>query len=64
MTQPVPTQTALERWHEVASGGSKPEALAAILHEDGLITDFKVMIRPLKAVNKVWEMMGAQLQKS
>ena len=32
--------------------------------EDGLITDFKVMIRPLKAINKVWEMMGAQLEKS
>jgi hypothetical protein len=28
---------------------------------DGFITDFKVMIRPLKAVNKVWEMMAAQL---
>ena len=30
--------------------------------EDGMIADFKVMIRPLKAVNKVWEMMAAQLQ--
>ena len=29
--------------------------------EDGLIADFKVMIRPLKAVNKVWEAMAAQL---
>ena len=28
---------------------------------DGKITDFKVMVRPLKAINKVWEMMGAQL---
>jgi hypothetical protein len=27
----------------------------------GKITDFKVMVRPLKAINKVWEMMGAQL---
>lgn len=27
----------------------------------GLIADFKVMVRPLKAINKVWEMMGAQL---
>lgn len=35
-----------------------------IIHfnEDGKISDFKVMVRPLKAVNKVWEMMGAQLQ--
>lgn len=31
--------------------------------EDGLITDFKVMVRPLKAVNKVWEMMAAQLKR-
>ncbi|MBX7536571.1 nuclear transport factor 2 family protein [Qipengyuania sp. GH1] len=29
---------------------------------DGKIVDFKVMIRPLKAVNKVWDMMAAQLQ--
>ena len=29
---------------------------------EGMIADFKVMIRPLKAVNKVWEMMAAQLQ--
>ena len=28
------------------------------------INDFKVMVRPLKAINKVWEMMAAQLQKS
>lgn len=30
--------------------------------EAGLIRDFKVMVRPLKAINKVWEMMAAQLQ--
>lgn len=30
--------------------------------EDGKIIDFKVMVRPLKAVNKLWEMMAAQLQ--
>ena len=28
----------------------------------GQIIDFKVMIRPLKAMNKVWELMAAQLQ--
>ncbi|MEO9461816.1 MAG: nuclear transport factor 2 family protein [Marinomonas sp.] len=33
-------------------------------NDEGLITDFKVMVRPLKAVNKVWEMMGAQLEKA
>ena len=30
--------------------------------EDGMIADFKVMVRPVKAVNKVWEMMAAQLE--
>ncbi|MEQ1494341.1 MAG: nuclear transport factor 2 family protein [Novosphingobium sp.] len=28
----------------------------------GKIMDFKVMVRPVKAVNKLWEMMAAQLQ--
>ncbi len=28
---------------------------------DGKIHDFKVMVRPLKAINKVWEMMASQL---
>jgi hypothetical protein len=31
---------------------------------EGQISDFKVMVRPLKAINKVWEMMGAQLAKA
>lgn len=31
--------------------------------EDGLITDFKVMIRPLKAVNMVHRQMGEMLAK-
>lgn len=123
----------LKRWHEVIEGGSSPEALSAIIHEnavfhspvvhtpqvgraivvaylsaagntlgndsfqyvrelvdgenammefttemdgihvngidlirfdaDGMITDFKVMVRPLKAVNKVWEQMAAMLEK-
>ena len=29
---------------------------------DGKIKDFKVMVRPMKAMNKLWEMMAAQLQ--
>ncbi|WP_199553721.1 nuclear transport factor 2-like protein [Sandaracinobacteroides hominis] len=29
---------------------------------DGLITNFKVMVRPLKAVNLLHQLMGAQLQ--
>ena len=31
--------------------------------EESLIKDFKVIVRPLKAVNKVWEMMAAQLER-
>jgi hypothetical protein len=31
--------------------------------EEGMIVDFKVMVRPLKAVNKVWEQMAAMLEK-
>lgn len=30
--------------------------------EAGKIIDFKVMVRPVKAVNKLWEMMATQLQ--
>lgn len=30
-------------------------------NEEGKISDFKVMVRPLKAINKVWETMAAQL---
>lgn len=30
-------------------------------NNEGKISDFKVMVRPLKAINKVWEMMAAQL---
>ena len=31
-------------------------------NEQGLVTDFKVMVRPLKAVNKLHELMGRMLQ--
>jgi len=30
-------------------------------NEEGKISDFKVMVRPLKAINKVWEKMGEML---
>ena len=30
----------------------------------GKIKDFKVMVRPMKAMNKLWELMGAQLAKT
>ena len=32
--------------------------------DEGMIKDFKVMVRPLKAVNMLWEKMGAQLAKA
>ena len=28
-------------------------------NDDGLITEFKVMVRPLQAVNMLWQQMGA-----
>lgn len=126
-------ELGLKRWHEILNGGSKPEALATIIHPDavfhspvvhtpqqgsqiviaylsaasqtlgndsfeyvrelvdgndamlefttemdgihvngvdiirfdhgGFIVEFKVMVRPLKAVNKVWEMMATQLER-
>jgi len=31
---------------------------------DWKIRDFKVMVRPLKAINKLWELMAAELQKT
>ena len=30
----------------------------------GKIKDFKVMVRPMKAMNKLWELMAAQLEKA
>ena len=31
---------------------------------DWKIRDFKVMVRPLKAINKLWELMAAELEKN
>ena len=31
--------------------------------DDGMIRDFKVMVRPLKAINKVWEVMAGELER-
>ena len=31
-------------------------------NDDGLITEFKVMVRPLKAINLIHQKMGALLQ--
>mgnify|MGYP001360060839 FL=1 len=32
--------------------------------DDGLITQFKVMVRPLQAVNMLWQHMGTQLEQA
>jgi hypothetical protein len=32
--------------------------------DDGMIRDFKVMVRPLKAINKVWELMAGELERA
>lgn len=32
--------------------------------DDGLITQFKVMLRPLQAVNMLWQKMGEQLESA
>jgi len=32
-------------------------------NDEGLIQDFKVMVRPLKAINKVWDEMAKMLEK-
>ena len=32
--------------------------------DGGKIKDFKVMVRPMKAMNKLWELMAAQLEKA
>ena len=43
--------------------GIKINGIDLIRFDDaGKIIDFKVMVRPLKAVNKLWEMMATQLQ--
>ena len=33
-------------------------------NEDGKITHFKVMVRPLQAVNMLWEKMGLALDQA
>ena len=45
-------------------GGIHVNGIDLIQFDDvGMIKDFKVMVRPLKAVNKVWEEMAAMLDK-
>jgi hypothetical protein len=62
----------LNEWHESKSAvlefqstieGVLVNGVDIISWNDaGLITHFKVMVRPLKAVNKLHEMMGRMLQ--
>lgn len=47
---------------ETEIGGKYVNGIDIIhFNEQGLIDDFKVFIRPLQAVNAVWESMGATL---
>ena len=56
-------QVMLEFTDEV--DGIKINGIDLILFDDtGKIKDFKVMVRPMKAMNKLWELMGAQLAKA
>lgn len=49
---------------ETVLGGIQVNGVDLIRFDDeGLIADFKVLVRPLKAVNAVWEAMAAQLTK-
>ena len=48
---------------ESEMGGKYVNGVDIIDFDDhGLITEFKVMVRPLQAVNMLWEKMGAQLE--
>ncbi len=43
-------------------GGIHVNGIDLIAFDDaGMIKDFKVMVRPMKAMNKLWELMAAQL---
>jgi len=50
---------------ETTMGGKYVNGVDMItFNDDGMITEFKVMIRPLQAVNLIHQMMGAQLEES
>ena len=49
---------------EAEMGGKYVNGVDIIdFNDDGLITRFKVMVRPLQAVNMLWEQMGKQLEQ-
>ncbi len=49
--------------HEKEIDGIKINGVDIITFADGKITHFKVMVRPLKAMNLLHQLMGAQLAK-
>ena len=49
---------------ECVMDGIKVNGVDMITIRDGLIVDFKVMVRPLKAINMVHQKMMAMLEKS
>ena len=54
-------QVLLEFTNQI--GGIYINGIDLIEFDDmGKIKDFKVMVRPMKAMNKLWELMAAQLQ--
>ena len=54
-------QVLLEFTNEI--DGIHVNGIDLIAFDDaGMIKDFKVMVRPMKAMNKLWELMAAQLQ--
>ncbi|HOZ61161.1 MAG TPA: nuclear transport factor 2 family protein [Smithellaceae bacterium] len=55
--------SAVLEFHTVIDGISINGVDMITWGKDGRITDFKVMIRPLKAINLVHKMMGEMLQK-
>lgn len=49
---------------ETSLGGIHVNGIDLITFDEaGMIRDFKVMVRPLKAINKVWEVMAAELER-
>ncbi len=49
---------------ETTLGGIHVNGIDLVTFDDeGMIRDFKVMVRPLKAINKVWEVMAGELQR-
>ena len=56
-------QVLLEFTNEL--GGIHVNGIDLIAFDDaGMIKDFKVMVRPMKAMNKLWELMAAQLERA